>query len=173
MRYRYEIRGKTYEINLERHGAAYQASVSSSESVEDSGLTSEPYEVEILSAQPGELNLKLDGRVIRLYWAADGSRRWLSGGGCTYALDKPTPRTRRGSENAAETVVHAPMPAQVRAVETSEGDLVEKGQTLLLLEAMKMEIRITAPQAGRVSRLHVRPGQTVDRDAVLVELKNA
>jgi biotin carboxyl carrier protein len=62
------------------------------------------------------------------------------------------------------------MPAQVRAVQVSEGDSVEAGQTLLLLEAMKMEIRVQAPHAGRVARLLARPGDTVERDQVLVEM---
>ena len=48
--------------------------------------------------------------------------------------------------------------------------MVEKGQTLLLLEAMKMEIRVSAPRAGQVSRLLVREGQTVQKDQVLVEI---
>jgi pyruvate carboxylase subunit B len=65
------------------------------------------------------------------------------------------------------------MPAQVREVRVREGDLVEKGQTLLLLEAMKMEIRLQAPHGGRVARLLASAGSQVDRDQVLVELEEA
>jgi biotin carboxyl carrier protein len=63
------------------------------------------------------------------------------------------------------------MPAQVRAVQVAEGEQVEKGQTLLLLEAMKMEIRVRAPGAGRVARLLVSPGQAVEKEQVLVEVR--
>jgi biotin carboxyl carrier protein len=59
------------------------------------------------------------------------------------------------------------MPAQVRSVEVYEGEQVEKGQVLLLLEAMKMEIRIQAPRAGKVVKLSVGEGQPVERDQVL------
>jgi biotin carboxyl carrier protein len=62
------------------------------------------------------------------------------------------------------------MPAQVRAVLVAEANLVESGQTLMLLEAMKMEIKLQAPRRGRVVRLPVQEGQSVDRDQVLVEL---
>ena len=62
------------------------------------------------------------------------------------------------------------MPAQVRAVQVQEGDAVEKGQMLLLLEAMKMEIRIKAPTAGRVTQLLVSSGQTVEKDQLLAEV---
>jgi biotin carboxyl carrier protein len=65
----------------------------------------------------------------------------------------------------------APMPGQVRAVNVSEGDAVTKGQTLLLLEAMKMEIRVQAPRDGVVKKLFVQQGQTVDREQMLIEIE--
>jgi len=50
------------------------------------------------------------------------------------------------------------------------GDAVALGQTLVILEAMKMEIRVPAPHAGRVAAISVREGQVVDRGQALVEL---
>jgi methylmalonyl-CoA carboxyltransferase 1.3S subunit len=52
----------------------------------------------------------------------------------------------------------------------SEGDTVERGQTLVILEAMKMELRVTAPEAGRVKRLLVQMGDVVERGQALVEI---
>ena len=65
------------------------------------------------------------------------------------------------------------MPGQVRQVLVSEGDEVENGQTLLLLEAMKMEIRIQANMDGVLAKLHVAEGETVDKDATLAEIEEA
>jgi biotin carboxyl carrier protein len=62
------------------------------------------------------------------------------------------------------------MPALVRSVQVQAGEAVEKGAVLLLLEAMKMEIRVRAPAAGRVRVVHVEAGQAVDKDQVLVEM---
>ena len=45
-----------------------------------------------------------------------------------------------------------------------------KGQTLLVLEAMKMEIRIQAPRDGKVMKLFVEQGQTVEREQILIEI---
>ncbi len=90
-----------------------------------------------------------------VYWGAEGDVKWLSSDGCTYRLDRPSDRTARAEPappRQAESL-RAPMPAQVRAVQVAEGDEVEAGQTLLLLEAMKMEIRLQAPRAGRIARL--------------------
>jgi biotin carboxyl carrier protein len=74
-------------------------------------------------------------------------------------------------QTSGEDILRAPMPAQVRALQAAEGDWLEKGQTLAILEAMKMEIRIQAPHAGRLIRLLVSEGQSVDRNQVLAEIR--
>jgi len=73
-------------------------------------------------------------------------------------------------EGGGAASVRAPMPGTVIAVHVSEGDAVEAGQVLVLLEAMKMENAVPAPGAGRVSRVLVVPGQQVQRAETLVEL---
>lgn len=66
--------------------------------------------------------------------------------------------------------VKAPIPGLVTRVMVGEGDAVEAGQSLLVLEAMKMENEIMAPRAGVISALNVRPGQGVTLGEVLVEI---
>jgi acetyl-CoA/propionyl-CoA carboxylase biotin carboxyl carrier protein len=70
---------------------------------------------------------------------------------------------------AAQSVA-APMPGNVLAVRVREGDEVEAGQVLVVLEAMKMENNVPAPAAGTVARVLVAPGQQVQRAETLVEL---
>jgi biotin carboxyl carrier protein len=65
----------------------------------------------------------------------------------------------------------APMPATVVRVLVREGDRVEKGETLVLLEAMKMELPVRAPDAGVVAAVRCREGELVQPDTVLVELR--
>ena len=62
------------------------------------------------------------------------------------------------------------MPGQVISVAVKDGDLVTKGQTLVVLEAMKMELRVQAPYAGRVQHVLVKTGQVVERGQQLVEV---
>lgn len=64
--------------------------------------------------------------------------------------------------------VTAPMPGLVRALAVAVGDVVDAGQRLLGLEAMKMENDIRAPQPGVVRQIQVEAGQTVNRGQVLV-----
>ncbi len=87
-------------------------------------------------------------------------------------LTKPAAGTRKSSHGHHHVAgeLTAPMPGQVRAVNVSVGDAVTKGQTLLLLEAMKMEIRIQSSMDGVVGSLAVKVGQSVEREQMLVEI---
>jgi biotin carboxyl carrier protein len=62
------------------------------------------------------------------------------------------------------------MPGLVLDVLVAEGDPVERGDVLVLLSAMKMELRIAAPAAGQVTKVHCQAGQVVERGQALVEI---
>src|SRR6185436_8065261 len=78
-------------------------------------------------------------------------------------------RGRRAGAGAEKTLT-ANMHGQVAAVLVKAGDPVERGQTLIVLEAMKMELRVTAPHAGRVKQVSCAVGDVVERGRVLAEL---
>jgi biotin carboxyl carrier protein len=73
----------------------------------------------------------------------------------------------------AEFVLKAPMPGLVVAVPVSEGQQVEKGQTLLVLESMKMQNELRAPHAGTVARLRVKAGESVQQKQILLNVAAA
>jgi len=77
---------------------------------------------------------------------------------------------RQTSKTGGHDALEAAMPGQVRAVLVNDGDSVEKGQALALLEAMKMEIRVAAPHAGRVVKVFIAAGQVVERGQMLFEI---
>lgn len=68
------------------------------------------------------------------------------------------------------TAVKAPMPGNVMKVNVKVGDTVKKGDTVVVVEAMKMENDIPAPVDGVVASVDVAQGATVETDAVLVTL---
>jgi len=68
---------------------------------------------------------------------------------------------------------HAPMPGKILAVRVAPGQPVRKGETLIILEAMKMEHEVVAPHDGVVRELLVAVGEQVDAGAVLVALDEA
>jgi biotin carboxyl carrier protein len=64
--------------------------------------------------------------------------------------------------------ISVPMPGKVIEVLVSEGDSVEKGQGLVIVEAMKMENEVRSPSAGEVKEIKVKPGDAVEAGAVLL-----
>lgn len=90
------------------------------------------------------------------------------------ALDERT-RTIRDMTAASARVAGpapliAPMPGLIVRVDAREGEQVQAGQGLVVMEAMKMENELRAPSAGTVKVVHVTPGMAVERGALLVEL---
>ena len=67
--------------------------------------------------------------------------------------------------------VRAQMPGQILRIRVTAGDRVERGQSLLVMEAMKMENEIRAPQAGIVGQILVTEGQTVETGADLCKIE--
>jgi biotin carboxyl carrier protein len=70
-----------------------------------------------------------------------------------------------------EQIVVAPLPGIVHEVVAKKGQIVKKGDLLLILVAMKMENDVVAPQNGVVRSIEVKKGQTVNRGDVLVEIE--
>lgn len=66
--------------------------------------------------------------------------------------------------------VNAPMPGSILKINVNTGDLVKKGQSLLILEAMKMENEIVAPADGKITAVKVTKGQTVNMAQPLIEM---
>jgi acetyl/propionyl-CoA carboxylase alpha subunit len=161
MQQRFQSGDEIYSVSIERSGSRGQAVID--------GIS---YDVEILDEQPGQLSILFNGRPTIIHWAVDGEQKWISLEGCTYVLEKPSPRlVQRQVDTGSGDILRAPMPSQVRLLQASVGDWLEKGQSLMVLEAMKMEIRIQAPHPGRLIRLLVGEGQTVDRNQVLAEMR--
>jgi biotin carboxyl carrier protein len=77
-----------------------------------------------------------------------------------------------GGHGSGDATIRAPMPGLVSNVMTGEGDTVERGQALVVLEAMKMENDLPTPRAGVVKRIRVTKGQTVNQGDVLVVVGN-
>ncbi len=80
------------------------------------------------------------------------------------AVKKPS------SAMAGQGAITAPMPGSIFQMKVKEGDQVNPGQVLLVMEAMKMENPITAPYAGAVTKVYVREGDNVGEGDMLVEV---
>jgi len=127
------------------------------------------YHLSAESLSDNVLLLRTDSGQHIAHVAKDGQERFVHVDGTTVTLTVPDQRRSRGRTGASGDLT-AQMPGQVREVAVSIGDSVEKGQTLVILEAMKMEIRIAAPDDGTVKAVHVKAGDVVERGQTLVEV---
>lgn len=125
-----------------------------------------PHRARLLTAAPGTLTLQLDGRTA--HFTTDPAGTWLAHAGDTWHVTDHDPVTDRSTGAAAHAgALTAPMPGTVTVVKAAVGDAVTAGQSLLVVEAMKMEHVISAPHDGTVTELDVTPGSTVAMDQVL------
>ena len=127
--------------------------------------------IQILRAENGRMDLLVDGKRITAYVSSDMAKRWVTVNDQTLMLTK-TSGAKQGVRHDYAGGLIAPMPGQVRSVSVSVGDVVKKSQTLLTMEAMKMEIRIQALKDGKVKAVHVVQGQTVEREQILIEMED-
>jgi acetyl/propionyl-CoA carboxylase alpha subunit len=79
--------------------------------------------------------------------------------------------SRAEQRERGSTMVRAPMPGLVKAVHLAEGGVVQRGESIVVLEAMKMENILRAPATGIVRRISVAPGVTVEKGDVLCTIE--
>lgn len=162
MKFHYSSRGQTYAVELQAHAGQLHAVV-------DGQPVQASLQGSVEKGQP--LQLLLAGKPVQVAWAKDGRSLWLHAGGRTYQLQRVAGGRASGQAAGAERSLRAPMPGQVRKVLVQPGQAVSAGSVLVLLEAMKMEVRITAGQDAKVAHIAVSEGHSVDKDQLLVELE--
>jgi biotin carboxyl carrier protein len=154
---------KTYTVDIEEIGKSlYRVSVDGSEFLVDgkkTGLTNyslivdnRSFEIEV-DVKEDEYRVLVDGRNYHID-LVDERRVRLGGLQSDIEL--------QGRQN-----VSVPMPGKIIAVLVAEGDKVEKGQGLVIVEAMKMENEVRCPINGEVKEVRVKTGDAVEAGAVL------
>lgn len=84
------------------------------------------------------------------------------------AAPPPQPRPAAAAPQAGSNSVVAPMPGQVFKILVSTGDAVKQGDPVIIIEAMKMENRISSGIAGTITAIHVKEGESVSEGALLI-----
>ncbi|MGI5449872.1 biotin carboxylase N-terminal domain-containing protein [Streptomyces sp. CA-243310] len=123
----------------------------------------------IVARTPDTVTVELDGVTHRFSHAASPEGTWLGRDGDSWHLQRhdPVAAALTGRGHGGAGTLAAPMPGTVTVVKVAVGDRVAAGQSLLVVEAMKMEHVISAPHAGTVTELDVTPGTTVAMDQIL------
>lgn len=155
---------QNYTVEIEETGkSVYRVSVDGNEFLVDGKKTgrtnyslivdSRSFEIEVDNTDD-EYRVLVDGRNYRIHLVDE--RRMRVGS------------AQSGLELQGRQSISVPMPGKVVAVLVGEGDSVEKGQGLVIVEAMKMENEVRSPISGSVIEIKVKPGDTVEGGAVLL-----
>ena len=161
MQYRYDYKGETHSIRLEKQpDGSYTATIG--EKILSFKATQH---------KDGTWLIDDDHTRTVIHTARDGENRYVQVDGEHYTLSVTNLRRRGSQASSTPEDLVSEMPGQVIEVRAKEGDSVRRGDVLVVLEAMKMEIRMTAPHDGIVARLLVAQGDIVDRGQLLAEVK--
>ena len=119
----------------------------------------------------GVYRVDLDGRNELVYVAGPTGDLWAAWNGQVFRGDLPVGRARSGTGVHGAHALTAPMPATVVTLRVAAGDRVRKGDVVLTLEAMKMELPLRAANDARVGAVHCQEGEMVAADVTLVDLE--
>jgi 3-methylcrotonyl-CoA carboxylase alpha subunit len=121
-------------------------------------------------ASPGEYVTRRGERIERVYAVVAGESTWVFHDGAVYEIvsEDGAGARRRGVHHHGSLT--APMPATIVHINVRPGDEVQRGDALMVLEAMKMELPVRAPGAGTVAAIHCRPGELVQPGVSLIDL---
>ena len=121
----------------------------------------------------GSTAIRVAGRRVRILGARTRNSILVAIGPASFEFVPIEGRAGASRHGLAAPEVTAPMPGKVLKILVAEGDSVEHGQALAVLEAMKMETTLYAESAATVKKIHVSAGDMVDHGAVIIEFSPA
>ena len=132
-----------------------------------------PVPVNLKTGADGHCWLTVNGETCEVFLATRGDDVFVHLDGEAFQLtyEHPLERLAHQAHGGSEDGVRAPMPGSLVNAPVTAGQQVSRGETLLVMESMKMETTIVAPRDGVVQAVHFAPGQTFDRDALLLTLE--
>jgi len=128
-------------------------------------------DLEVTALGAGRYRVGRGSRQWLAYGAATRGERWVFFEGRVYVVDTVSPARRTARHSHDETALASPMPATVVMINVKPGQQVARGDLLVMLEAMKMELPIKAPRDGRVTAIACREGELVQPGLPLLELE--
>ncbi|MEW6363614.1 MAG: biotin/lipoyl-containing protein [Acidobacteriota bacterium] len=156
-------------------GQSHRVSVEHRDGKDHIAVDGEPFDVDLRQVDSHTVSLLLGSRSFVVHISRDASRTLAVVGGHRFCLEEPAAESARAAAGAgsADGEIKAPMPGLVTKVHVAQGAVVKAGESLVVVEAMKMENEMRAPFRGVVAKVHVQAGQQVDAFQALVEVEPA
>lgn len=125
------------------------------------------------SFDEGRQTIEIAGAPVHFTRAHSGDQLLVRLGGRTFETAIVDPRAEAAGAGGGLDVVKAPMPGAVVSLHKQPGDEVQRGETVVTIESMKLQTALAAPRDGRIAELLRQEGQTFEKDDVLVRLEPA
>ena len=167
MKYFATINNKEYEVEIKRNDHGYQGTINGKTYHIDHHFFSEPgFHSFLINHRPFEASMQMSAEEIMIYLGQQLHSVHLEDDK-THRLKKVGVAT---NVDSGKHTIKAPMPGLITKILINEGDAIKKGDSLLIIEAMKMENEIKAPHAGIVTTIYVLENQAVDQGVSLITL---
>ncbi len=161
MELNYKYKDKTYAVNVVRKDDGYLIDINN-----------KSFDIKAAEYNPGFLHIQLPDSNFKAIVSSEDEKRHVFWGGKVYQLEKMQKSFDSQIEKQVSGDVESPISGKVVKIEVQEGQDVEANQLLLIIEAMKMEYRITAPFASKVLNIEVEAGKQVEIGKLVVKLED-
>ncbi|MDL2286880.1 acetyl-CoA carboxylase biotin carboxyl carrier protein subunit [Desulfococcaceae bacterium OttesenSCG-928-F15] len=132
------------------------------------------YEVSAKAISANHLHLVVNGKHLNAFLLDGEGGKNISLGGRVFLVEDAEDMDSIGENGSAEEIaqeITPPMPSAVVRILVKEGEMIAKGEGVIVVSAMKMETTLTAPFDGRVIRINVKEGEQVAVGQILVDLE--
>jgi biotin carboxyl carrier protein len=159
----------TYDVSID--GTTHRIELARADNRWSCRLDGREIEVDAVLARPDVLSLRIGNKAYEVKCERVGSEVHLWVGSRRFASEVRDPRSlrsrARAGDDRAPKKLAAPMPGKVVRILVREGDLVEAGAAVIVVEAMKMQNEIKSPKKGKIEKILVRESATVNAGDVL------
>jgi 3-methylcrotonyl-CoA carboxylase alpha subunit len=158
----YEHGNSVYSVTIERRGDTYFVTYDNTE-----------YKVTPEEIKSGHLKIQIGNRIIKAIVTNGENEKFVFINGNVFKV-KPvelTGRKKRRKKESDESDLDSPISGKIIDIAVKKGDMVKKGDILIIIEAMKMEYLIRAPYKGTVKKIHFKKNDQVEIGQTTVELE--
>ena len=165
MEQEFTIDDKVYKLDIEHKDGRYHINIDCRN-----------YIIDYTSISNNCFSLLIGNKAITVYHAEANGKKYLSIEGEQFYIEESKAESIQagGTDSTGlkeDPIVCSPMPGKMVKVMVKEGDEVEKGQGLVIVEAMKMENEIKSPMKGRIEKVNFKEGDLVDARQAIIEIK--
>jgi len=161
MHHRLKLLDKYYDITVHHRSAKHLVQIGDAE----------PRCAVLSVTDSGDHTIQLGEQRTRVCVKVKGEMVYIRAFGQTFDLRIVNPVEQAGlSVKGGSNKARAPMPGVVVDIHVAEGEHIVKGQSMMVIESMKILTTIQAPRQGKVAKIHFAPGQSFEKGAILVTL---